>query len=170
MKIKFFYFDASKYTKHNYSNSTNIIRSYDLLDAPKNLKEAYCQYLLSSLSCDFAENRKGTCDKVLYEIKRIENNEIKNYFFEGDELFHYANRESVLFESAIFGVSPHWPLWSCPFSHYKIAVQAARDFYAMPVSLDTELVVELPESDMAQITIFPPKFSERDTSAGIQHD
>ncbi len=170
MKIKFFYFDASKYTKHKYSNSTNIIRSYDLLDAPKSLKEAYCQYLLSSLSCDFAENRRGTCDEVLYEIKRIENNEIKNYFFEGDELFHYANRESVLFESAVFGVSPNWPLWSCPLSHYKIAVQAARDFFAMPVSLDTELIVELPESDMAQIALFPPKMADKEKALDLKHD
>lgn len=170
MKIKFFYFDASKYTKHNYSNSTNIIRSYDLLDAPKNLKEAYCQYLLSSLSCDFAENRKGTCDKILYEIKRVENDEIRNYFFEGDELLHYVNRESVLFEHAIFGICPHWPLWSCPFSHYKVALQAARDFYALPESLDTEVIVELPESDMAQIALFPPIMIEREESLDLKYD
>ncbi len=170
MKIKFFYFDASKYTKHNYSNSTNIIRSYDLLDAPKNLKEAYCQYLLSSLSCDFAENRKGTCDKILYEIKRVENDEIRNYFFEGDELLHYVNRESVLFEHAIFGICPHWPLWSCPFSHYKVALQAARDFYALPESLDTEVIVELPESDMAKVVLFPAIMIEREESLDLKHD
>lgn len=166
MKIKFFYFDISKYIKNRKLNDTRIIRSYDLLAAAETVKLAYCQYLLSTLNCDFEENTFGACDQVLNEVCRIENGEIENYFFEGGELLHYVSRDSVVFEHAIFGVCTHWPLWSCPLSHYKIGLQAVRDFYALPESLNSEVVVELPKSDMAQITLFPPKLSENKSIFG----
>jgi len=160
----------SNYIKNRKLNDTKIIRSYDLLEAAETVKLAYCQYLLSTLDCDFGENTFGTCDQVLNEVCRIENGEIENYFFEGEELLHYVSRNSVVFEHAIFGVCPHWPLWSCPLSHYKIGLQAARDFYALPESLDTELIVELPESDMAKIALFPPKLFENESALGVKHD
>jgi hypothetical protein len=40
----------------------------------------------------------------------------------------------------------------------------------MPESLDTELIVDLPESDMAQISLFPPIMIEREESLDLKHD
>ena len=79
MKIKFFYFDASKYTKHNYSNSTNIIRSYDLLDAPKNLKEVYLDAQKAYESNDLLQIL-SICDrlKISYDISNDEFDLIRN--------------------------------------------------------------------------------------------
>ena len=170
MKIRFFYFDVSNYIKNRKLSTTKIIRSYDLLEANIPTKRAYCQYLLSTLNCDFEENIFGMCDKVLNKVHQIESGGIEKFFFEGGELLHYLSRDSVTFEHAIFGVCPHWPLWSCPLSHYKIAVQTARDFFAMPESLDTELIVDLPESDMAQISLFPPIMIEREEPLDLKHD
>ena len=162
MKIRFAYWNVSKYFKNSPANSIEIRHAFEVFDAPEKVRRPYSKYLLSTLDSDFAENRFGSCDKLLNEIKKIEDEEIENFVFEYDGFIHYVNKNSVTFEHAIFGVCPHWPLWSCPLSHYKIAVQAARDFYALPESLNSEVVVELPESDMAQVTLFPPILSENE--------
>jgi hypothetical protein len=141
-----------------------------MLETPKNISWAYRKYLLSSLDSDFLENRFGACDELLKEIEKIESGELEYFIFDYNGFIHHVDKKSATFEHAIFGVCPHWPLWSCPLSHYKIAVQAARDFFAMPVSLDTELIVELPESDMAQIALFPPKMADKEKALGLKHD
>lgn len=170
MKIRFFYIDISKYIKNCNPLNTEVLRTSEILEASESVKKAYRQYLLSTLESDFFENRHKDCDLVLIEIEKLENGELNNFSFEFDGFIHYVSRDSATFEHAIFGVCPHWPLWSCPLSHYKIAVEAARDFFAMPESLGTELIVELPESDMAQIALFPPKISEKDDAFDLKHD
>ena len=166
MKIKFFYSDIFKYTKHCISAAQKILRTSEILDAPDSVKKAYRQYLLSTLESDFFGNRHGDCDYVLNEVSKLIKGEMKNLVFEFDGFTHYINRNAVTFEHEIFGVCPHWPLWSCPLTHYKIAVQAARDFYALPESLNSEVIVELPESDMAQVALFPPKLPENKSALG----
>lgn len=163
MKIKFSYLDLSKYRKKYPSDSPRIRPVFKLIDAPKNMAWSYEKYLLSSLDSDFYENRFGDCETLLNEVQRVERGEVKQYIFESGSFTNYIDQTSVIFEHAIFSVCPDWPLWSCPLSHYKIGLQAARDFYAMPESLDTELIAELPESSMAKIVIFPPKLAERMT-------
>jgi hypothetical protein len=170
MKIKFSYWDMSEYRKKSPPSNSKIRRAFEMLEASKNLDWAYRKYLLSSLDSDFLENRFGACDELLIEIEKIERGEIEYFDFEYDGFIHHVNKKSVTFEHAIFGICPHWPLWSCPFSHYKIAVQTARDFYSMPESLDTQLIVELPETDMAQISLFPPKLTENKTAFGEEHN
>jgi len=170
MKIRFFYLDISSCEKSFHPASKNIFRASEILEAPISIKKPYSKYLLSTLESDFSENMFGDYDKLLKEINKLEEGEKVSFIFECDGFTHYVSTHSVTFEHTIFGVCPHWPLWSCPLSHYKIAVQAARDFFAMPVSLDSELIVELPESDMAQITLFPPRLAENETAFGITHD
>lgn len=170
MKIRFFYLDISKYVKNSSSLNTEVLRTSEVLEAPDSVKQAYRQYILSSLDSDFSENSFGACDELLKEIRKIEDGEIEYFVFDYDGFIHHVNKKSATFEHAIFGVCPHWPLWSCPFSHYKIAVQAARDFYAMPASLDTEVIVELPESDMAKVVLFPAIMIEREESLDLKHD
>jgi hypothetical protein len=170
MSIKFSYWEMSKYSNNSHLSSIKIRRAFEMLDAPGNIGLAYSQYLLSSLDSDFLENRFGACDELLIEIEKIERGEIEYFDFEYDGFIHHVNKKSVTFEHAIFGICPHWPLWSCPFSHYKIAVQTARDFYSMPESLDTQLIVELPETDMAKISLFPPKLAENKTAFGEEHN
>jgi hypothetical protein len=156
LKIRLAYWDVSKYLKNIPKGAVEIQRAFEMIDAPEHFRKPYSQYLLSSLDSDFFENRHKDCDLLLAEIKKLEAGELNNFNFEFDGFIHYVGRDSVTFEHAIFGVCPHWPLWSCPLSHYKIAVQAALDFFAMPVSLDTEVIVELPDSDMAKVLLFPP--------------
>lgn len=161
MKIKFCYRDFSDPKKHCLPIASRIRRTFKILDAPENMRRAYTKYLLDALESDFDENDFGLCDEVLRQIARIDSREIESYVFSSNGFTHQINREFVIFEHAIFSVCPHWPLWSCPLSHYKIGLQAARDFYAMPESLDTELIVELPETEMAKVVIFPPLLAER---------
>ena len=170
MRIKFSYWDLSEYRKNCHPESTKIRRAFEMLDTPGKVGRAYSKYLLSSLDSDFSENEFGACDYLLEEIEKIESGETDSYIYESNGFTHYIGRNSVTFEHSIFGVCPHWPLWSCPFSHYKVALQAARDFYALPESLDTEVIVELPESDMAKIALFPPKLFENEAAKEASHD
>jgi hypothetical protein len=170
MKIRLAYWDVSKYLKNGTSDGLEIRHAFEILNAPENIRRPYSKYLLSTLDSDFLKNRFGACDELLKEIQKIEDGEIEYFVFDYNGFTHYVNKKSAAFEHAIFGVCPHWPLWSCPLSHYKIAVQAARDFFAMPVSLETEVIVELPESDMAQISLFPPIMIEREESLDLKHD
>ena len=170
MKIRFSYWDLSKKKTIFTPNSRRIRRAFEMVDSTENECKAYSKYLLSSLDSDFYENRFQDCDKLLEQINRIEIGDIESFTYEFDGFIHYVSRQSVTFEHAIFGVCPHWPLWSCPFSHYKIGVQTARDFFALPESLDTELIIELPESDMAKIALFPPKLFENEAAKEANHD
>jgi hypothetical protein len=170
MKLRFSYWDISQYVKNDEPNHRKIRRAFEMIDTSERTRNSYGQYLLSSLDSDFLENRFGACDELLKEIEKIEGGEIENFVFDYNGFIHHVSTKSAIFEHAIFGVCPHWPLWSCPLSHYKIAVQTARDFFAMPESLDTELIVDLPESDMAQIALFPPIMIEREKPLDLKHD
>jgi len=170
MKIRFSYRDISKNFKNSTSDSLEIRHAFEIIDATEQIRKSYGQYLLSSLDSDFYENRFNDLDILIKKIESVEKREIKDYILHSGGFTQYISRYSVVFEHAIFGVCPHWPLWACPLSHYKIAVEAARDFFAMPESLDTEVIVELPESDMAQIALFPPIMIEREESLDLKHD
>ena len=58
---------------------------------------------------------------------------------------HTLTLERVTFEHAIFGECPEWPIWSCTLAQYKAALQGWRKFIDMPESIDTELIVDLPD-------------------------
>jgi hypothetical protein len=105
----------------------------------------YSVYLLSALDTDFNENRFGACDHVLSEIERIERGDIDQYMYEGQGFMHIISREGVTFEHMIFGVCPEWPLWTCPLPHYKAVLKGFREFVKMPESIDSGLIIELPE-------------------------
>ena len=170
MKLKFSYWDVSRYAKNKEPNYIEVRRAFEMIDASEKVRIPYGQYLLSSLDSDFLENRFGACDELLKEIEKIEAGKIEYFVFDYNGFIHYGNKKSAAFEHAIFGVCPHWPLWSCPLSHYKIAVQSARDFFAMPVSLDTEVIVELPDSDMAKVLLFPPIMIEIEEPLDLKQD
>ena len=170
MKIRYFFYELASPANEVRSAVTYILRSAHLFDAPNSLQSAYSKYLFSSLDSDFSENIHGEFDKVLQEINRIERLEINSYVFEGQGFIHEINKKSVLFEHAIFGVCSHWPIWSCPLSHYKIAMQGWVKFLDFPKSLDREMIVDLPESDMAQVSLFPPTMIKREESLDLKHD
>ena len=160
----------SQYGESNESTHRKIRRAFEMIDTPDQVRNSYSQYLLSSLDSDFYENYFNDLDTLIKKIELIECREIDSYVLDSGGFTHHISRKSVVFEHAIFGVCPHWPLWSCPLSHYKIAVQAARDFFAMPVSLDTEVIVELPDSDMAKVLLFPPIMFEREEPLDLKQD
>jgi hypothetical protein len=170
VKIRLAYWDVSKYLRNTPKDTVEIQRAFEMIDVPESFRKPYSQYLLSSLDSDFYANQFGDCDELLAQVERVDRKEVENYIFESGGFTQYISKNSVTFEHAIYGVCPHWPLWSCPLSHYKIALQAARDFFALPESLDTELIVELPESDIAKIALFPPKLFENEAAKEASHD
>ena len=170
MKIRYFFYEISSPANEIRPAVSDIFRSAHLIHAPNSVRYAYSKYLFSSLGSDFYDNRFGAFDAVLKAINQIENGEIDYFIFDGQGFTHEIFRNHVLFEHAIFGVCPHWPLWSCSLSQYKIATQGWMKFLQTPESLDTELIMELPESDMAKIAIFPPKLFENEAAKEASRD
>jgi hypothetical protein len=170
VKIRYFFYEIFSPSNEIRPAISYLFRSAHLIDVPDSVRSAYSKYLFSSLDSDFSENRHGEFDKVLNEINRIEKLEIDNYVYEGQGFIHDINRKCVLFEHAVFGVCSHWPLWSCPFSHYKVAMQGWMKFLEIPESLGSEMIVDLPNSEMAQISLFPPKLFDKETAWNAKHD
>ena len=113
-----------------------------VIDAPK---EGFEKYLLSALDTDFNQNREGLADRVLEAIEKLERREILSYETGGNGFCHSFSDGKVTFEHSVFGECPDWPLWSCSLSQYKSALQGWRKFIEMPKSIDTELIVDLPD-------------------------
>ena len=116
----------------------------EVIEAPK---EGYEKYLLSALDTDFNQNRYGQVDEVLAGIETLERGEIGSYETGGNGFCHSLTRTKVTFEHSIFGECTEWPLWSCTLAQYKAALQGYRKFLDMPESIDSELIVDLPDGD-----------------------
>jgi hypothetical protein len=155
MKIRYFFWDISNDTAHNPPKKLRLRFGTELINSSAHVKKSYETYLLCALDFDLFENKSGECDELLEIIEKIENGLEETHVYHGQGFDHYLYKHSVIFEHAIFGVCPHWPQWYCPLVHYKAAIQGVRDFFLLPKSLDTELIVELPISNMAEVTLFP---------------
>lgn len=110
------------------------------------LVRPYSIYLASSLVSDFPSRHPDMADTVLRDIEKLERGDVETVEWEGQEFWHRISRTKVTFENAIFGECPEWPLWSCTLAQYKAALQGWRTFIDMPKSIDSELIVELPDS------------------------
>jgi hypothetical protein len=108
------------------------------------LTRPYHTYLLSALDSDYG-NDEECCNDILNIIDRLEKGEIDYYEGGGQGFMHLMTPESVTFEHIIFGECYSWPRWTCPMAHYKAALKGWRRFLDMPKSIDSELIIELPE-------------------------
>lgn len=123
----------------------HLSRIAHLFDAPDSTIQGFNQYLLSALETDFRDG--DGIDGVLVDIARLEAGEIENCLAgTPDNFMHSLTRTQVTFEHAIFGECPEWPLWSCTLAQYKAALQGWKQFLQLPKSIDSELIVELPDA------------------------
>jgi len=130
----------------SYGHPPFLWKASDLSGSSEAATNGYNQYLLSALDTDFNQNRQGQMDEVLADIEKLERGEIDRCMAgTADTLMHTLTREKVTFEHSIFGECPEWPLWSCTLAQYKAALQGYRKFLDMPESIDSELIVELPD-------------------------
>ena len=116
----------------------------EAINAPR---DGYEKYILSALDTDYT-NHTDWCDEVLAVIEQLELGVISTYVWDGQGFQHRMTPAKVTFEHSIFGECPEWPLWSCTLAQYKAALQGYRKFLAMPKSVGSELVVELPDSTL----------------------
>lgn len=110
------------------------------------LARPYATYLASALESDFPAHHPEYVKEVLSAIEKLDRGEIDITYWGGDPGFEQTiTREGVTFEHGTFGECPEWPLWSCSLAQYKTALEGWRKFIDMPKSIDTELIVDLPE-------------------------
>jgi hypothetical protein len=142
VKLRFFYrWSHEGLDVHGHSPSLMAARNINDLK----IGEPHPFYTLSGALSDFREYSPHHADTVLKEIERLERGEIPTYTWEGDGFVHMMTPTTVTFEHAIFGECPEWPIWSCTLAQYKAALQGWRKFIDMPKSIDSELIVELPD-------------------------
>jgi hypothetical protein len=147
MKVQFFYYWLRG--QELSGNDYYMLSAALLIDAPEAITNSFNKYLLSALDTDFNQNREGQADEVLADIEKLERGEI-DHCMAGtvDTLMHTITRDQVTFEHSIFGECPDWPLWSCTLAQYKAALQGWRKFIEMPKSIDTQLIIELPDDTL----------------------
>lgn len=116
-----------------------------MLEAAPETSRMYQKYLLSALSSDFPAHHVELIDEVLQKIDTLERRETDLVEWGGEGFCHSLTFDQVVFEHAVFGECPEWPIWSCPLSHYKAALCGWRQFIEMPESIDSELIVALPD-------------------------
>jgi hypothetical protein len=144
MKVKFFYKRYHSPANELRGEIFNMALYGQLFGAPREITAGYQSYLLSALRSDYGKD-KECCDHVLNIIERLEKGEIDYYEGGGQGFMHLMTPETVTFEHIIFGICPEWPRWTCPMAHYKAALKGWRRFLDMPESIDSELIIELPE-------------------------
>jgi hypothetical protein len=118
-----------------------------ILDARPNEAEFYNSYLLGAITADLAGNRGGEVDRVLGAIEQLERGDIGEVVTGGEGFLHHITRERARFEHSVFGECPEWPIWCCTLAQYKAALQGYRRFLDMPKSIDSELIIELPDGE-----------------------
>ena len=143
MKIRFYCYWLQG--EESSGNDYYLRRNSLLIDAPESIAQGFNKYLLSALGSDFPAHHPEDCDEVLANIDKFERGELLTYGTGGLGFDHSFTREKVTFEHSIFGECPEWPLWSCTLAQYKAALQGWRKFIDMPKSIDTELIVDLPD-------------------------
>lgn len=122
-----------------------LMRVARLIDVPEIISDQFSKYLFSALGTDFRDG--DGVDDVLLDVDRLEHGEIENCLAgTPDNFMHSLTRTQVTFEHAIFGECPEWPLWSCTLAQYKAALQGWKQFLQLPQSIDSELIVELPDA------------------------
>lgn len=144
MKARFYihYFDG-----FNPRDEYRLMRVGKLIATKKSSQEMFDGYLLPSITSDFSDNRHGHLDLVIESVKGIEQGAIDAYEWEGQGFTHHISRSRVRFEHSVFGECPEWPIWCCTLAQYKAALEGYRRFLDMPESIDSELIIELPEGE-----------------------
>ena len=108
------------------------------------LKMPYACYLLSSLKTDYDDD-KEYCKEVLAQIDRLQRKEIDHYIAGRNDFSSTMNQHEVVMENYIFGECYEWPLSTFPLLHYKLALQGWLKFLDMPLSVDSEMTIDLPD-------------------------
>jgi hypothetical protein len=111
------------------------------------LARGFSTYLFGSLLSEFSENRYGHVDLVLSAVAKVEGAELDEYEWEGQGFTAHITRDRVRFEHSIFNECPEWPIWCCTLAQYKAALQGYRRFLDMPRSIESELIIELPDGE-----------------------
>ena len=111
----------------------------------KTLYRPYKTYLASAIEADYWPDDIGRIDAALADIGKLERGEI-TLVFHGNTFSHGLTPTQAVMEHSDCGAVSHWPLWTCPLSNYKAALQGWRTFIKMPDDVASELIIELPEA------------------------
>lgn len=102
----------------------------------------YNKYLVGALLCDFPTAQ--LCQEFLDDIEKVRSGRQEKTGWSGNAFDITVYRDHVDTDHQQFAGHPDWPTWTCTLAEFKTALQGWKRFLEMPVSLQSELVVELP--------------------------
>ena len=127
---------------------TNRLGDFDfrkkclVLGLEEDFQNPYWKYLCSAFSFDFTSAEY--CSDILLDIKKIELGEMEKTGWSGNAFDTLIYRDRVEIEHQQFSGHPDWPMWTCTLEEFKIALLGWKRFLEMPISVDSEVIVELP--------------------------
>ena len=122
-----------------------MCRSTKLIDADATTIRDFNKYLLSALRTDFPFYCADGLQKTLQDIEKMQRGETETAYWAGDSFCHSIGKGKVTFEHTIFGECPEWPIWTCTLAQYKAALQGWQRFLQMPISEESDVIVDMPE-------------------------
>lgn len=104
--------------------------------------EDYAKYLGGAFHFDVQAVKY--CDEILDEIEKVQSAQQEKTGWSGNAFDITIYRDHVDVNHQQFAGHPDWPTWTCSLAEFKTALQGWKRFLEMPVSLESEVVVELP--------------------------
>ncbi|QHE88459.1 hypothetical protein [Hydrogenophaga sp. BPS33] len=139
VRIRFFY----RWMHSAHGHPPILREARNINDLP--FGESHPFYVLSGALSDFLENRHGDLDEAMHAVEKVDDGALDSFETGGEGFTHHITRSRVRFEHSVFGECPEWPIWCCTLAQYKAALEGYRRFLDMPKSLDSELIIELPD-------------------------
>ena len=143
MKVRFHYYEL----KSHYGHPPSLRLGSVMIDGIPERNVSFNSVLLSAIDTDMPAYSTRHVDSALAEVTKIEAGEIDEYQYEGQGFVHHITRDRVRFEHSVFGECPEWPIWCCTLAQYKAALQGYRRFLDMPESIESELIIDLPDGE-----------------------
>jgi hypothetical protein len=141
LKLRFFYICSGTYF-HEEMDRPDCRINAEIIGSMPSHSHPYTKYLASALQSDFPS--PAYCEKVLENISKVNRGELPKTDWAGNAFVTEIYFDRVQIEHQQFAGDPEWPMWSCSLAEFETALKAWKRFLEMPVSADSEVIVELP--------------------------
>ena len=105
----------------------------------------YNKYLASALHSDMPAPEY--CEEIIQAIAKLKRGEMEKWNWVGNAFFTDIYPDRVEIEHQHFPDDPYWEKWRFSLDEFEVALVGWKRFLEMPVSLESEVIVELPSSD-----------------------
>jgi hypothetical protein len=133
---------------HHNVHGPDLRRRAWVVDQETNLEHRYNIYLCAVLRTDYQST--ASCEESLGGIESVERGARENFIASGNAWMITITREGVQIDSHTVPWWDEQPEGHFTLAEFKAALEGWKRFLQMPVSLDSRLVITLPDSESAR--------------------